>query len=230
MVNLKFLVVGTGRCGTVYFANLLSSLGVPCGHESIFDFGGWENAYPILENQSSPCLSQCSEEVIKPDWVDVQSLVADSSYMAVPFLNYEKIKNLPIIHLVRHPLSVVSSFVKDFKYFDLDWQKNRYQCFIYQNLPNLVNFKYQIIRGFHYYVEWNKMIEKSYYNRNFIRCRIEEPEDIKKSLDFLNVKYDKLPLDKINSRKVRDKDFTWEEIHNLNIRNQVLNMAKRYGY
>ena len=34
--KLDFLVTGTGRCGTVYMAELLTSLGIPCGHESLF--------------------------------------------------------------------------------------------------------------------------------------------------------------------------------------------------
>jgi hypothetical protein len=33
-MGMRYLVVGTGRCGTVYMAKLLSSVGVPCGHEA----------------------------------------------------------------------------------------------------------------------------------------------------------------------------------------------------
>ena len=40
-MKLKYLVTGTGRSGTVYMARLLTSLGIPCSHEMIFDYRGF---------------------------------------------------------------------------------------------------------------------------------------------------------------------------------------------
>jgi hypothetical protein len=36
MIKLDYLVAGTGRCGTVYMARLLTSLGINCLHEGVF--------------------------------------------------------------------------------------------------------------------------------------------------------------------------------------------------
>jgi len=40
--KLDICVTGTGRCGTGYFSRLLSLVGWPCGHETIFSLGGLE--------------------------------------------------------------------------------------------------------------------------------------------------------------------------------------------
>ena len=50
-MNLKYIIASTGRSGTVYMARLLTSVGVPCGHESIFTWQGIEKAKKILDGQ-----------------------------------------------------------------------------------------------------------------------------------------------------------------------------------
>lgn len=79
----RFLVVGSGRCGTKYLSELLTAAGVPCGHERVYNphnAGVWP--------------------------ADLQ---ADSSWMAVPHL---PAAGLPVVLLVRHPLAVVRSWVE----------------------------------------------------------------------------------------------------------------------
>ena len=90
MENLKFIVTGTGRCGTVYLAKFLTSIGVPCCHEGIFDFEKKETIIKRIEDPSLRVLSRCSmlpflgggKKIEK--WVDSKKTVADSSYLAVP--------------------------------------------------------------------------------------------------------------------------------------------------
>lgn len=56
---MRFIVTGSGRCGTKYMAELLTTAGTPCGHEMVHSY------------QTRP-------------W---DGLVADSSWMAVPHLD-----------------------------------------------------------------------------------------------------------------------------------------------
>lgn len=77
----RFVVTGSGRCGTQYLAALLTRAGVPCGHEQVYRDG----------------------EVLP--WGDWQ---ADSSWMAAAMLDQV---DVPVVLLVRHPLAVVRSWV-----------------------------------------------------------------------------------------------------------------------
>ena len=56
-MNLKYLVTGTGRCGTVYMARILTSIGIPCGHETIFDYRGTRGARKRLFGEEQLRLS-----------------------------------------------------------------------------------------------------------------------------------------------------------------------------
>jgi hypothetical protein len=76
-----FVVVGTGRCGTTFVAQLLSEAGVPCGHEKVF-----------------------RRRALTPSF----SLAGDCSYLAVPHLaSFPG----TVIHVVREPLAVIRSLV-----------------------------------------------------------------------------------------------------------------------
>lgn len=79
---LKYLITGTGRCGTGYMAQVFKSAGVPCGHEAVFSYDG-----PGEHG----------------DWQ------ADSSWLAAPFL--PGLEDTTIIHLVRDPRKIIESLV-----------------------------------------------------------------------------------------------------------------------
>jgi hypothetical protein len=79
---LKFVVVGTGRCGTAYIAQVLTRMGIPCGHEWVYS--AHPRRYPDLD------------------------IVGDSSAQAVPFLH--EFTGL-VLHQVRDPLRVIGSFL-----------------------------------------------------------------------------------------------------------------------
>jgi hypothetical protein len=78
---IDLLITGTGRCGTQFMAEWLTRSGVPCGHEAVFSYRGYTS---------------------QPD------LVADSSWLAVPYLGLVTCR---IVHIVRNPLDVVRSFM-----------------------------------------------------------------------------------------------------------------------
>jgi hypothetical protein len=93
---LKFIVVGTGRCGTMYISEVLTKMGIPCGHEWVYSPGPRRN--PHIE------------------------ILGDSSAQAVPFVpEFEGF----VFHQVRHPLKVIGSFLgfnlfKDYRWFGAD--------------------------------------------------------------------------------------------------------------
>src|SRR5688572_3038641 len=77
----RFVIVGTGRCGTTYTAELLTQSGVPCGHESIFSYTGMNYCF---------------------------GYEGDASWLALPHLGgYQGI----VVHQTRHPLAVINSLM-----------------------------------------------------------------------------------------------------------------------
>lgn len=90
MVN-RFVVTGSGRCGTTWISRALTRAGLPCGHEEAYN--PWESDWP-------------------------EHLVADSSWVAACELDRVRV---PVALLVRHPLAVVRSLVEiGFFGWDLD--------------------------------------------------------------------------------------------------------------
>ncbi len=85
---IGFVITGTGRCGTGYAAEVLSSAGIACGHEEVFGpEGGMEKARSSDASQG------------------------DSSWLAIEYLDALRLERVPIINLVRHPVAVVNSLV-----------------------------------------------------------------------------------------------------------------------
>jgi hypothetical protein len=182
-MNLKFIVTGCGRSGTVYMARFLTQLGIPCGHESIFDY---EPKNIILEKLNNPELRKLSECSIHdftgevpidlPEWVKPSETIAESSYMAMPYLNIEEIKDVPVIHIIREPLKVIGSFVYTLNYFEFNYPRpdDKWEEFIFEYLPKLRLIPTQLERAAYYYCRWNKLIENFCKNRLYYFTKIEE--------------------------------------------------------
>lgn len=238
-MDLKFIVTGTGRCGTVFMARLLTSLGISCGHESIFTNQGLDLALRILDNKKTPRLSDVSKVDILthkfiPKWVNVRQLVADSSYVATPYLNHERFCSVPVIHVVRHPLKVISSFVKDLNYFQDDREYStidiRFMNMIYSTLPEMAVLATPLEKATYFYIYWNQLIEKSCRGRPYYFHRIEDAIG-QPLLEFLNVpaQEDMFNDTKINSHRTRDADFHFKEIPGW-LQPQLLSIMKKYKY
>lgn len=176
---MKFLVAGTGRCGTVFMSKWLTSVGIPCGHEAVFNLANKELILSRLSGETSPTRSSCSmreDRHLLPNYKK-QELVADATYMAVPYLNWPEVKKLSLIHVVRHPLKVISSFVFDMNYFKQQ-ERNKFNVegweqWIYQQCPELLEVKNPIERAALYYILWNRRIEQCRRDRQYIFHRIE---------------------------------------------------------
>jgi hypothetical protein len=144
-MQLRYLVTGTGRSGTVFMARLLTSVGIPCSHEMIFDYHGLDQAIARMQGQESLELSWVSRARHEQDhwqehepWLlDLFSVEAESSYMAAPFLRHDSIKEAKIIHVVRDPVKVVNSYCNYLYFYKSGIAENSYEDFVYTHLPEL---------------------------------------------------------------------------------------------
>lgn len=239
-MNLKCIVTGTGRSGSVYAARLLTSLGMPCGHESIFD---WQNENSIrerLENPHKRILSHCSTFDLQnqtqiDQWVNPTKTVAESSYLAVPCLHWLKLAEIPIVHIVRDPIKVVTSFVNEFKYFEFNhpnqenpYNKNGWENKIYEFLPSLNKISTPMERACYFYTKWNETIEQTQNNRPYFFSQLESLS-IKNLCNFLNLTFHEqyFKNTKINSKRSTDINF---QIRPGEVADIFFEICKKYGY
>ena len=168
---LEYIATGTGRCGTRYVSRVLSEVGIPCGHESIFQPKG----------------------IVKND-----RLQADSSWLAAPYLNHDIALNVPVIHVKRHPVDVVSSYVH-IGFFDRVRNLNcrgPYALFARRHDPDILYTMYAnpIAAAVHWVDYWTKKVASmSKGHRTLVYC-IED--DIEPLLAFVGG--DKKAIDKVN--------------------------------
>lgn len=229
---LKFIVTGTGRSGTVYMARILTDLGIPCGHESIFNQEKEKNVIQRFRGFMSPTISKCSDNW---GWLDLSDLHADSSYMAVPYLNHEDVNKISIIHTIRNPFAVISSFVMDLGYFqnkvNNEFNKEKWEEWIFCHNPELNLTAVPIERACLHYVVWNERVEVCEKNRPYLRHQVEKPFE-QDFFDFLGIPKKEIEFKnkKINSKKKRQRDFQAEDIPNGPIKDKFLEIVERYGY
>ena len=251
MLEIKFIVTGTGRCGTVYLAKLLTDLDVFCGHETVFDVGSTEDITKRLNDPKYRHLSICSKRdsfLVKedaPKWVDVNQIVADSSYLAAPFLNDPKFINCSVIHVIRNPVDVISSFMLDFKYFQKQfyapniktstiYDVRGYHNFIWKYLPDLSFIENQLDRAAWFYIRWNEMIESYCKDRNYLRVNIENL-DKRQICQFVSGNFDKIP-NSFNDKKSntnKKSRFSVDLKRGIKvklIRDALIEKAYQYGY
>jgi hypothetical protein len=234
-MNIDFLVTGTGRCGTTYMARLLTSLGIMCGHESIFNNDGLLKAnlrlkgkIPIKTSYVS-CNNIISGKKIE-EWFDASEIKAESSYMAAPFIDSKILKNTKIIHVIRNPMDVLSSHILDVKFFKEDLN-DPYQDFVFTVMPELFSIENEIERGCYYYVNWNRMIENKSSKSERLIHKVEKGCN-SELMKFLKLSEDK-KIDigqKINSWNKGRKDLILNDIPDGDIKGEFLKIGIKYGY
>ena len=231
-MDLKFLITGTGRCGSVYMARWLTKLGIPCGHESVFDWRGIDLAQKRINGEAKPVLSYCSTTQKNasgkwdnvPKWLDdIDQIQAESSYMAAPYL--DKLKGVKILHVTRDPVKVINSFCNYIDYFKSHIPDNRYENFIYKHLPELTQeLPTPYDRCALFYILWNRMIEP------YADLRWPIEGDPKIVTDWLGIEGQPFENKKINTFK---KDVFPFHIHQLQdrwIREELIKIIHDYGY
>lgn len=219
--RLPFIVVGTGRCGTVSCAKLLTDVGIPCGHEKIF------GPYGISNQSNSEVSMQCGLK-------DVKSIMADSSYMAVPFLKHDILIDAIIIHVVRNPIDVILSFHNKLQYWRND-NLNIWEKFISNHIPEIFDYETPLERNCYYVIKWNKLIEE-HVKEKYIRIRIEKDCDaLLKRLGIpigLQPKFEM--INSYESWKLKQPPLknpaTKEDILKCSLGELVKALSKVYGY
>lgn len=231
MKKLKFLITGTGRSGTVYMCRLLTSMGIMCGHESIFTPYGLEEAYNRLKNPQLIKTSKVSK--LDENFIfDPDLQIAESSYMSAPFLDNKIIENTKIIHVIRNPIKVISSTYYDANFFaeNNDGGK-KYANFVELHLPQLQETKCRLEKVILYYILWNEMIIKKCKNCDYILYNLESGIT-NKLLDFIEVEntYDFFSNDKINCWHKRHRNICFEEINDSSMKKRLASFMEKLGY
>jgi hypothetical protein len=228
MIDLEYIVTGTGRCGTLFMANLLTSMGFPCTHEAIFTPEGMPKAKRVLSQLEPAISSRISRGENLSDYE--LKIVAESSYMSAPFL---KQFDSRVIHVVRNPLGVVASMIgESFKNFSNNYPTDvpefpdhiLHEEFMYGHVSELQKEMSQIDRCCLFYIRWNEMIEKS--GKVEIRHKIEDgTEELKKFFGFEGECYNNT---KCNSRP--SLVWSFSDIQTKSIKSELFEMMSRYGY
>ena len=203
--GLEYIVSGTGRCGTKYMSRVLTACGIICGHEKVFSFRGiiqYNKMMEIIKNKFN--IKQYHEEY-------PEKLLADSSFLTVPFLDELSCK---VIHLIRHPCDFVRSTICR----PLDEE----DTFLINHffLPEIYNYENNIDRSFYYWFAWNKMVTK----KDFLQ-KIEDP------LDGLFSFLKKSPVVVKREKSLTTGDLiTVDMIKNQDLKKNVIELAKLYDY
>lgn len=232
MIDLKYIVTGTGRCGTLFMANLLTSMGYPCSHEAFFTTEGLEWANAVARGEQPVANSEIS---VGDNLSDYETeIVAESSYMAAPFLKEVKGE---VVHVVRNPFGVVGSLIGDgFKQFSAceptDFEEDpahlKYEEFMYRHLPELREEMTQLDRGCLYYIRWNEMIEKS--GKVCLFHRVEDgPDKVKKFFNFNGECYDNTSCNSA-THLCASRKWHLADVQKTEIREDMVKMMMRYGY
>jgi hypothetical protein len=104
---MRFVVTGTGRCGTRYTSSLFNAAGVPCGHEDVFNVRAGARDIRVSFGLRADLLSPATR--LREEWKRrFTALEGDASWMAVPRLRW--FRGTKFLQL-RHPMKVVQSWV-----------------------------------------------------------------------------------------------------------------------
>lgn len=136
------LGTGTGRCGTGYFARVLSSVGVQCSHEGVFGPDSHEQTMERIATRIDPANTWWGWE-------------AESSWLAAPYLGLPELEGVTVVHLVRHPKKVIDSQMRIRAF---EGKHPRFHEWQMRHLPELEGLP-PLHQAALFYVRWNQMIE-----------------------------------------------------------------------
>lgn len=205
-MRLQYLVTGTGRCGTAYMARFFTALGYGCGHEAVFTFTGLADAEqkltsasPVLETSICSRWNHVTQEAAE-GWFEPAHVVAESSYMAAPYLDCSLLDGVQVVHLQRQPLAVLSSLVMDMHFFDPTVESQTpYRQFVLQHRPNIAAEPTEIEQAARYILEWTRLITATRRPRLVVRI---EDYPYPALLQLLGVAVERLPETGWHNRKI----------------------------
>jgi hypothetical protein len=218
--GLWLILTGTGRCGTGYMAQVLTSIGVNCTHEGVFNPVNPQNSDRLPDEMELRRRMKLNQDEVAWGWQ------AESSWLAAPYLTVPEMETCTIIHLVRHPKSVIDSQMR-IRAFGSENKHPRFYNFQLQFLPELASME-PFHAAAYYYVRWNLMIEP-YAD---IRHRIDRDSTLE-LLDWLALDWRKKDVyanKRYNSRGGwGQSDVDLDDLPD-NLRLPLRAMTERYGY
>ena len=149
--RFQVVVTGTGRSGTGFAAQWLTSAGLPCGHEAFFTFTGWDGAVKQMRR--------------RPE------LVGESSWLAAPFLDRPQFDEALIIHQVRHPRKVAESCMRH-----PPGTTPLYLEYLEHHCPEVARYEDDLNKAIARWVYWNRRIEQATEGRESYFWRVEDGE------------------------------------------------------
>lgn len=206
---MKYLITGTGRCGTGCIAQVLCSAGVKCTHEQVFNTRGIDFAKECIITRRS-----------NPQW----GLDGESSWYAAFHLDNPILDGITIVQLVRHPKDVIDSQLSMG-----NWTHPAYNGAktLLPYLPSLADCQSPLEMSAHWYLEVNRLIEP--HTHTFHRVE----DDAILLLKKLGIDYTGKTLfndKKYNTRRTYPSDVNLHEDLVEPLRSEILEMADRYGY
>jgi hypothetical protein len=153
---MKFVVMGTGRCGTGYMSKILTDTSLRCGHEDIFTVQGPKYG---------------------------ADLDGDSSWLAVPYLDTLS-DHIKVVHIVRNPLKVFRSWLFDQNNVISLEPSNintPYNDYIRKHYPEIDKQSSQVDKACIYYIECNSAINAFKYcneDKYFFHRVEDDPRDV----------------------------------------------------
>lgn len=204
------LVTGTGRCGTGFASKVLTSAGVNCTHEGIFNL-----------NPSTDPFEQMQLRRDNPAW----GWQAESSWLAVPYLDRPEMRGLTVVHLVRHPKTTIDSIVRTG--ILAPETRNKYWRWQRDQVPGLDPTAPPAEQAANVYLWWNWAIEQ--YAHLF--HRVEDGGEV--LLDKLGIDYEPGQVfndNRYNARVGFAPSDIYLETLPARLRDELQTMCERYGY
>lgn len=124
------LIVGTGRSGTGYVAQLLTLAGLPCTHEGVYHPDSVLGLEPIIWQGD-----------------------AEASWLAVPAL---PLRDTTTVLVLRHPLAVVRSRVALGRFADAKPQDD-YEEVVHRATPEVFDQPTPAARALDHWIAWNQL-------------------------------------------------------------------------
>ncbi len=137
--EIEILIVGTGRCGTGFMSEALSSSGITCGHEGVFMHWDPRVVQSFLSNNTKR---------------------AEAAWPAAAFIGTDFIgPRTKIVHLTRAPMKVIKSFY-DLNFFSAE---RRFTIplnqLVYMHTAIHPMTQDRLFSAVQHYYEWNSFIQ-----------------------------------------------------------------------
>jgi len=224
-------IVATGcvRTGTMYMAEVLNRLmhqavGGCCFHETLFS-----NSRGVVERGGTPVLH-------------LDKKIGESSYLAAPFLCHLP-PEVPVIHLIREPLSWLRSFsvhqmtIDGYPLLPGAVEIKAHVCLMYKYAPEIITIENHLERGLAWWKIWNNLIEAGLSDRSWVRLTAEETsyERLQFVLFNAGIGVDEQTFNVTNSqlgRKIntaaRNETLTWDKVPESHAKEAALELWNRY--